>query len=272
MDRVFHYSLEKSGDKQKTKQFNLTIGMNSSALEHSVPEQLFSTTANPAEAVSAVKALSIANSQGIPIYQVNQQNIATILPNLQLDAGTISDIQNAVNAGKEVTVQQREIDFQGRMVAGYLIIDPETGAGAYMISGGSNGAYILLLWASIMLIGVIIALSAATLLTPAGALFISVFSSLLLSIIGTIGNMIIATNLGGQTSVDPLYVLKQITNIIAQNTLGAGLTSLLIGAGGVPMGVLLFYTAIIIGAMIAIDYVINFLTTGCLFREEVLRV
>jgi len=112
MDRVFHYSLEKTGDKEKTKQFNLTVGMNSSALEHSVPEQLFSTTDNPAQGVSAVKALAIANSQGIPIYQINQGNINTVLPNLQLDGDTISDIRNAVNAGMEVTVSQTNITFK----------------------------------------------------------------------------------------------------------------------------------------------------------------
>jgi len=144
MDRVFHYSLEKSGDKEKTRQFNLTIGMNSSALEHSVPEQLFSTTANPAEAVSAVKALAIANSPGIPIYQINQANISSVLPNLQLDPDTIYDIQNAVNAGKEVTVSQTNINFNGWNGCGYLIIDPETGAGAYMISGGSSGAMVII--------------------------------------------------------------------------------------------------------------------------------
>ena len=162
VDRSFRYSLEKAGNKEKTKQFNLTVGMNSSALEHSVPEQLFSTPENPVQGVSAVKALAIANSQGIPIFQINKANMATILPQLQLDGDTISDIQNAVNAGKEVTVSKTNITFNGWNGCGYLIIDPETGSGAYMISGGSNGASILFYTINFFKTLMMIAVSAVT--------------------------------------------------------------------------------------------------------------
>lgn len=115
--------------------------MNSSALEHSVPEQFFSTAENSAKGISSVKALQLANSQGIPIYTISQSNVATILPQLKLDSGMIGDIQNAVNAGKIVTAPKNDIVFNGWTGSGYIIIDPNTNAGAYMISGGSNGAY-----------------------------------------------------------------------------------------------------------------------------------
>lgn len=128
-------------------QFLSESGMNSSALEHSVPEQLWSTTANPAYAVSAVKALQLANDQGMPIYTINQSNINAILPQLQHDGGTISDIQNAVNAGKEVTVSKADVTFNGWTGCGYIIVDPVTGAGAYMISGGMNGGLLMYKWA-----------------------------------------------------------------------------------------------------------------------------
>lgn len=55
-----------------------------------------------------------------------------------------ADIQNGVNAGKEVTVSKTEINFNGWTGCGYIIIDPNTGAGAYMISGGMNGAWAFL--------------------------------------------------------------------------------------------------------------------------------
>ena len=132
------------GTKDKQLQFMHTSGMNSSALEHSVPEQLFSTPENPAQGISAVKALQISNDQGIPVYTINQYNIAAILPQLQLDSNTIIDIQNAVNAGKEVTVSETSITFNGWTGCGYIVIDPNTGAGAYMISGGTNGAILVL--------------------------------------------------------------------------------------------------------------------------------
>ncbi|MBI5075874.1 MAG: hypothetical protein HZB62_12010 [Nitrospirae bacterium] len=131
------------GIKDKQVQFMMTSGMNSSALEHSVPEQLFSTPGSPAQGISAMKALKIANDQGIPILTINQENISTILPQLQLDAATLIDIQNAVNAGKEVTVSMTNINFNGWTGCGYIVINPNNGAGAYMISGGMNGAMLL---------------------------------------------------------------------------------------------------------------------------------
>lgn len=130
----------KDGNNDTVKRYMLNSGITSSVLEHKVPEQLFSTPDNPVEAVSTVKALKIANDQGIPIYTVNQANIVTVLPQLQVGQQVKDDIQNAVNAGKVVTVSKTNINFNGWNGCGYIITDPETGAGAYMISGGTSGA------------------------------------------------------------------------------------------------------------------------------------
>lgn len=151
-DRLLNLVKALDGDQAKPKQFFLSSGMNGSALEHSVPEQLFSTPDNPAQGVSAVKALQIANEQGIPIYTINQSNINTIMPQLQIDADVKADIQNAVNAGKEVTVSKTNINFNGWNGCGYIIIDPVTGAGAYMISGGMNGGLLCLAVASVFVV------------------------------------------------------------------------------------------------------------------------
>jgi len=158
MDVDRQYSMVKAfdGDTEKPKQFFLSSGANGSALEHSVPEQLFSTSENPAEGISAVKALKIANEQGIPIYTINQTNINTVLPNLQLDLETITDIQNAVNAGMVATVPQTDITYNGWTGHGYIVIDPNTGAGAYMIAGGMSGAILLITIAVMLLILLIV--------------------------------------------------------------------------------------------------------------------
>lgn len=133
----------KDGNSESAKQYMLGSGATSSALEHSIPEQFFSTSDNPAQGISTVKALKIANDQGMLIYTVNQANIATILPQLQVSQEVKTDIQNAVNAGKVVTVSKTNISFNGWNGCGYIITDPDTGAGAYMISGGSSGAAIM---------------------------------------------------------------------------------------------------------------------------------
>jgi len=40
-----------------------------------------------------------------------------------------------------VTTHQADITLNGWTGSGYVILDPETGAGAYKISGGSNGSF-----------------------------------------------------------------------------------------------------------------------------------
>jgi len=162
------------GSNDKHLQFMRTSGMHSSALEHSVPEQMFSTPENPVQGISAVKALQIANNQGIPIYTINQSNINAIMPQLQVDDNVKADIQNAVNAGKEVSVSKTNITYNGWTGCGYIIIDPTTGAGAYMIGGGFNGAYLLMIAALISfllpIVAIIIAGGGAAALTGAGIL------------------------------------------------------------------------------------------------------
>jgi hypothetical protein len=151
VDRAIALVKSFDADPEKPKQFMLSSGMNMSALEHSVPEQLFSSPTDPAQGISTVKALKIANDQGIPIYTIDQSNISTVLPQLQIDSGAIRDIQNAVNTSKTVTISQSEITFNGWTGVGYIIIDPETGAGAYMISGGMNGAKIIIAIITVLL-------------------------------------------------------------------------------------------------------------------------
>lgn len=140
-DYVMQIAKARDGNNGTVKNYMLFSGMTSSALEHSVPEQLFSTPDSPAQGISTVKALKIANDQGIPIYTINQQNLATVLPQLQVDQYVKEDIQNAVNAGKVVTVSKTNINFNGWVGCGYIVTNPETGGGGYMISGGSSGGF-----------------------------------------------------------------------------------------------------------------------------------
>jgi len=185
VDKNVHVVKALDGDNNKKVQFMLASGMNSSALEHSVPEQLFSTPENPAEGISAVKALQIANDQGIPIYTVNQSNIDTILPQLQVDASVKADIINAVNAGKEVTVPQTNITFSDWTGCGYIIIDPDTGAGAYMISGGLSGGLIQVA----MLLGFGLALLViAVLIGPVALAIVSLLLPIYLGLLAWMAN------------------------------------------------------------------------------------
>jgi hypothetical protein len=132
---------DRNGDSEKAKQLMLQVGMLSSALEHQVPEQMFidpNSTAKP-EGLSTAKALGTAIAQGQRIYTINQQNRATALPNLRLDAGAMAEINNALASGKEVTAHTDQLAIPGFRGSGYSITDPVTGEGVYKISGGKNG-------------------------------------------------------------------------------------------------------------------------------------
>ena len=124
--------------------FNRNTGAALSAYEHIVPEQIFSTEADPVEGISAVKALSIASQQGQRIYTITEDNLTTALSHLTIEPTIKDEIRTAVQSGMEATVSQNSITYAGWTGAGYTIIDPDTGAGAYKISGGANGGELYL--------------------------------------------------------------------------------------------------------------------------------
>lgn len=130
------------GVNEAKKNYVQQIGLMSSALEHITPEKMFADENNSSEAVSAVKALQKAAQSGQRIYLITQQNMTTVLPNVHHSSDTIDEITNALNAGKEVMTHTDAIQVPGWSGAGYIIIEPETGEGAYRISGGVNGGFI----------------------------------------------------------------------------------------------------------------------------------
>ena len=136
--------------------YNKMRGQYGSAMEHAIPEQFWvdrnkcsylddkGQLQNPslpqcAEAISAVKAIAIAQSEGQKIYTINKDNAATALPKLQLSGTVGQEIRSAIEAGKEVTFHEKAISAHGWSGQGYIIVDPETGAGAYLIEGKGNG-------------------------------------------------------------------------------------------------------------------------------------
>lgn len=113
-------------------------------IEYLVPEQLFDdpkTTEKEVKGVSAVKALQIAQQQGQTIYTITKENYNQVLPKLSLSANVMSDIQNAINADKVVTVNEKNISYKGWHGSDYVILDPKYGTGAYLIDGGADGGY-----------------------------------------------------------------------------------------------------------------------------------
>jgi hypothetical protein len=135
---------DKNGDGNKAKQLMLQVGMLSSALENSVPEQMFTdpnTGIRLVEGFSTVKALAMAIQQGQRIYTITQQNQTIALPALHLDGLAMSEIKDALAAGKEVITHTDQLTVLGFKGSGYALLDPMTGDGIYKISGGKNGSF-----------------------------------------------------------------------------------------------------------------------------------
>jgi hypothetical protein len=70
----------------------------------------------------------------------NNRGANTALAKLPIGGNVGQEIRNAVQAGKEVTIHEKPVSAFGWTGYGYSIVDPETGAGGYIIEGGGNGA------------------------------------------------------------------------------------------------------------------------------------
>ncbi|ACM19173.1 transglutaminase/protease-like domain protein [Geotalea daltonii FRC-32] len=87
--------------------FTLSSGFLSSTLEHGV----FDILDPEGRAISTVKALSLANEAGIPIYSINSSNISSILPKLKTSPDTLDNIRDSVAAGKVVIIPEKSVQY-----------------------------------------------------------------------------------------------------------------------------------------------------------------
>jgi hypothetical protein len=135
-----HCRVAQNNDTQVWIAFNRVAGLQASAFEHIIPEAFFNDRANPQfEGASAAKVLGAAAAEGQKIYVVTQANFASVLPQLAHSSSVMSEVENAIAVGREVTIAERPVRIGGFNLSGYIVMDVATGAGAYMIAGGANG-------------------------------------------------------------------------------------------------------------------------------------
>ena len=124
-------------------EFMKQVGFQGSYLEGAVYDQLKDRSDPRVKGISAVHLINDAMAQGVPIYRVTSANSVSVLPLLALGSAVKSDIATAVSQGKTVLVPERNIDLGPWAGVGYIIQDATTGAGAYLISGGLAGGWLL---------------------------------------------------------------------------------------------------------------------------------
>lgn len=248
-------SASRSGDTKAPLTFMFAAGAKSSFAENTVFEQL-----DRARSVSAIRLLAEANDQGIPVYQIDQTNIAQVLPKLTLSPAVLSDIQNGIAAGKVVWTPQRNIRYQDWQGIGYLMLDPNTGAGGYLISGGLAGGGTSELSDVISDLGTV--LDVAGYLLEAGIILSGVAATAALELLGV---LIAAAGIVAAG----YYVYAKTDNPI--KGIAAGLFALVatwaaasLGAAAVgffyPVAALVAVTIITVVAVMLVNYVLDLLT------------
>ncbi|MBC3920143.1 RHS repeat protein [Undibacterium sp. CY18W] len=117
------------------------------AYAHLVLDKHYGSAANAATntaavtAASAVRILAKAASQPQtqPVYAVTSSNLSAALLNISLTADQSNDLQNAVATGYRVLLPQNPATLSGWSGQAMQIEDPQTGAGAYRLSGNLSG-------------------------------------------------------------------------------------------------------------------------------------
>ena len=136
LDRDIKTPFAIDGSGERIKDYMIVSGLGSSAWENMILESFLDVPS-----ASAAKMLKKAFDQGIEIYTIDNSNIETILPQLAISPSDKTNISNAVNAGKKVITPQTKVQYNEWNGLGYIVIDPNTGAAAYLISGGLAGAF-----------------------------------------------------------------------------------------------------------------------------------
>jgi hypothetical protein len=130
IDSISSYS--KIGQEEGCLLFNLKAGFTNSGWESQSIYGLFNVTA-----VSTTYIIAYAQSNGIPVYSINSDNIDEILPKLRLAQWVIDEIRNDVNAGYQVIIPETEVTIGQWHGIGWAVLG-SNGFGAYIISGGLN--------------------------------------------------------------------------------------------------------------------------------------
>ena len=124
---------ENKVDHNPVKDFMLYSGFVGSYLESFVLEETVGTFA-----VSTMEVFKVALSRGMELVKIDSQN-SDELEKIKADDKTLSEMKNAVKAGRTIIVPREEMCYYGWKGTAYIALDTSTGEGAYMISGSMCG-------------------------------------------------------------------------------------------------------------------------------------
>lgn len=112
----------------------LLSGLQGSALEHAVFEDLFLV-----DAISADKGLGIARQEGVAIESVDAANASTVVPTLSVSPAVRDAVAQWAGRGMRVEIPRTEVSRNAWRGAVFRVDDPVSGASGYFLSGGLAG-------------------------------------------------------------------------------------------------------------------------------------
>lgn len=127
-------AISRDGNRDNEYQFMTASGMLSSSFEGVVWEDLTGE-----EGISTISLFEEAQNQGQEILMLSSANYEKEKSNINADSSTVRAVEQAINAGKIVTMHTDKLTCDEWEGFGYIVTTPETGSASYMISGGLNG-------------------------------------------------------------------------------------------------------------------------------------
>ena len=165
------------------------------------------------------------------------------------------EIRSAIEAGKEVTFHERGINAHGFSGYGYVITDPDTGGGAYLIEGKGNGGVLFgILYAIVvaLFVGVLVGYQIAMFftilslfITPLGAAIVLLMLSAALLFYSAevylkdepCAKAIFQGIAGAMLGVLPYGAAARVAALIEAITMAALQSALRGGAAGAALGI-----------------------------------
>ncbi|MDD6400329.1 MAG: transglutaminase domain-containing protein, partial [Lachnospiraceae bacterium] len=134
VDTDAHCVKSLTGKTEDETEYMINSGINSSINESLVWEEITGE-----QSISTMSILETAEEQGIEIEMIAPRNLDEKLALLDVDDAVKDAVVKNVNAGNIVTIPRENVLIGEWYGTGYISLNPETGEGEYIISGGLSG-------------------------------------------------------------------------------------------------------------------------------------
>jgi hypothetical protein len=132
-------SISKEGNSERSIDFSKMTGLHSSYWEGKIYSIVLHDDVN-VNPLSTVHIQAEAVNSGQTIFTINESNYQNVIDQITgLHRDTKKDIQNVVYSGKIVIIHDSPVQRGKWLGFGYIVFDPLTGSGVYMIDGGTRG-------------------------------------------------------------------------------------------------------------------------------------